>query len=107
VSPVKYEPGFYIPEDDILHSDCREHLRSRDVIHRFPTPKSIRSQLIPIIDPSTTATPFPSPRAERWGHVSLTCSLCQVAYSPLGVRTRELEAYGSVFSTGEVWRRPA
>jgi hypothetical protein len=28
VSPVKYEPGFYIPEDDILHSHRREHLKS-------------------------------------------------------------------------------
>jgi hypothetical protein len=28
VSPVKYEQGFYIPEDDILHSHCREHLKS-------------------------------------------------------------------------------
>jgi hypothetical protein len=28
VSPVKYELGFYIPEDDILHSHCRESLRS-------------------------------------------------------------------------------
>jgi hypothetical protein len=27
VSPVKYELGFYIPEDDILHSDRRENLR--------------------------------------------------------------------------------
>jgi hypothetical protein len=25
VSPVKYEMGFYIPEDDILHSHCREN----------------------------------------------------------------------------------
>jgi hypothetical protein len=24
VSPVKYELGVYIPEDDILHSHCRE-----------------------------------------------------------------------------------
>jgi hypothetical protein len=24
---VKYELGFYIPEDDILHSHCREDLR--------------------------------------------------------------------------------
>jgi hypothetical protein len=23
VSPVKYELGFYIPEDDILHSHCQ------------------------------------------------------------------------------------
>jgi hypothetical protein len=28
VSPVKYEPGSYIPEDDILHSHRRELLIS-------------------------------------------------------------------------------
>jgi hypothetical protein len=28
VSPVKFKLGFYIPEDDILHSDCHENLRS-------------------------------------------------------------------------------
>jgi hypothetical protein len=28
VSPVKYELGFYIPEDDNLHSDRRENLKS-------------------------------------------------------------------------------
>jgi hypothetical protein len=28
VSPVRYEQGFYIPEDDILHSDRRENLKS-------------------------------------------------------------------------------
>jgi hypothetical protein len=28
VSPVKYELGFYIPEDDILHSYHRENLKS-------------------------------------------------------------------------------
>jgi hypothetical protein len=27
VSPMKYELGFYIPEDDILHSHRRENLR--------------------------------------------------------------------------------
>jgi hypothetical protein len=25
---MKYELGFYIPEDDILHSHCREYLNS-------------------------------------------------------------------------------
>jgi hypothetical protein len=34
VSPVKYELGFYIPEDDILHSDRRENLKS--YIGSFP-----------------------------------------------------------------------
>jgi hypothetical protein len=28
VSPVKYKLGFYIPEDGILHSHCRENLKS-------------------------------------------------------------------------------
>jgi hypothetical protein len=28
VSPVRYELGFYIPEDGILHSHCRENLKS-------------------------------------------------------------------------------
>jgi hypothetical protein len=28
VSPVKYELGFYIPEDDILHSPRHENLKS-------------------------------------------------------------------------------
>jgi hypothetical protein len=28
VFPVKYELGFYIPEDDILHSHRRENLKS-------------------------------------------------------------------------------
>jgi hypothetical protein len=28
VSPVKYQLGFYIPEDDILHSHRRENLKS-------------------------------------------------------------------------------
>jgi hypothetical protein len=28
VSPVKYEMGFYIPEEDILHSHSRGNLKS-------------------------------------------------------------------------------
>jgi hypothetical protein len=28
MSPVKYELGFYIPEDDILHSHSRENVKS-------------------------------------------------------------------------------
>jgi hypothetical protein len=38
VSPVKYELGFYIPEDDILHGHCRQNLKSCIVylaIHRI------------------------------------------------------------------------
>jgi hypothetical protein len=32
VSPVKYGLGFYIPEDDILHSHRRENLKSYIVL---------------------------------------------------------------------------
>jgi hypothetical protein len=35
VSPVKYEMGFYIPDDDILHSHRRESLKSYRVLHNF------------------------------------------------------------------------
>jgi hypothetical protein len=31
VSPVRYELGFYIPEDDILHSHRHENLKSYKV----------------------------------------------------------------------------
>jgi hypothetical protein len=34
MSPVRYELGFYIPEDDILHSHCRENLESY-ISHNF------------------------------------------------------------------------
>jgi hypothetical protein len=36
VSPVKYELGFYIPEDDILHSHCRENLKCYIVLGCSP-----------------------------------------------------------------------
>jgi hypothetical protein len=32
VSPVKYQLGFYIPEDGILHSYCRENHKSYIVL---------------------------------------------------------------------------
>jgi hypothetical protein len=35
VSPVKYELGFYISEDGILHSDRRENLISYNIPSRF------------------------------------------------------------------------
>jgi hypothetical protein len=31
VSPVKYELGFYIPEDGVLHSHCRETVKSYNI----------------------------------------------------------------------------
>jgi hypothetical protein len=33
VSAVKYELGFYIPEDTILHSHRRENLKSYILLH--------------------------------------------------------------------------
>jgi hypothetical protein len=32
VSAVRYELGFYIPEDGFLHSHCAENLRSYSVV---------------------------------------------------------------------------
>jgi hypothetical protein len=45
VSPVRYELGFYIPEDAILHSHCRENLRSYYVY--FIKPGLVRVYLGP------------------------------------------------------------
>jgi hypothetical protein len=36
MSPVKYELGFYIPEDDILHSPRRENLKSYNPVCGYP-----------------------------------------------------------------------
>jgi hypothetical protein len=38
VSPVRYELGFYISEDDILHSHCREHLKPDLIPFSFRVP---------------------------------------------------------------------
>jgi hypothetical protein len=35
MSPVRYELGFYIPEDAIPHSHCREGLKSYIVLYTF------------------------------------------------------------------------
>jgi hypothetical protein len=37
VSPVKYELGSYIPEDDILHSHRRENLNSDNQVYHSST----------------------------------------------------------------------
>jgi hypothetical protein len=48
VSPVKYELGFYIPEDDILHSHRRENLKSYEgpYVRRHDTPGSVVRSII-------------------------------------------------------------
>jgi hypothetical protein len=48
VSPVKYELGFYIPEDDILHSYRREHLKSYIVL-------PFRAQWLVYVPPALTS----------------------------------------------------
>jgi hypothetical protein len=46
VSSVKYELGFYILEDDILHSHCRVNLKSYELLH-------CSKNSITIYDPAT------------------------------------------------------
>jgi hypothetical protein len=41
-----YELGFYIPEDGILHSHCRENLKSYIVLQKFT---EVSDTLIPSI----------------------------------------------------------
>jgi hypothetical protein len=35
MTPVRYELGFYIPEDDLLHSHRRENLKSYILLFMF------------------------------------------------------------------------
>jgi hypothetical protein len=39
VSPVRYELGFYIPEDGIHHSDRGEHLKSYIALTGWTLPR--------------------------------------------------------------------
>jgi hypothetical protein len=48
VSPVKYEVGFYIPEDDILHSHRRENLKSYIGNSLFVGSGSIKKRTAPL-----------------------------------------------------------
>jgi hypothetical protein len=43
VSPVKYELGFHIPEDGVLHSHRRENLKSYIVVLLIPRKSQIVS----------------------------------------------------------------
>jgi hypothetical protein len=43
VSPMRYHLGFYIPADGILHSRCRENLRSYQVV-LFDVPGGLSAQ---------------------------------------------------------------
>jgi hypothetical protein len=45
MSPVKYELSPYIPEDDILHSHCREKLQILQVMKLFQIRTQIHLQL--------------------------------------------------------------
>jgi hypothetical protein len=56
MSPVKYELGFYIPEDDILHSHCRENLKAY-MFHMYQ---------------SSVTAPF---QARKWHYFEQTKSL--------------------------------
>jgi hypothetical protein len=47
VSPVKYELGFYIPEDDILHSHRRDNLKAYIIIIDWKLVCAIRLQSAP------------------------------------------------------------
>jgi hypothetical protein len=47
VSPVKYELGFYIPEDDILHSHRRENHKSNILKCSWIYDKTLKVQFKP------------------------------------------------------------
>jgi hypothetical protein len=61
VSPVRHELGFYIPEDDILHSHRRENLKSNlgsVYISRILQWKTRSNLLVIIVSTSNVYTEF-------------------------------------------------
>jgi hypothetical protein len=48
VSPVKYELGFYIPEDDILHSHRRDDLKSYRCVTAYDKRQPVMSANRPL-----------------------------------------------------------
>jgi hypothetical protein len=53
VSPVKYELGFYIPEDDILHSHYRVHIKSSIAAIPSTVRHCVVSEFLLFLTPST------------------------------------------------------
>jgi hypothetical protein len=58
VSPVKYELGFYIPEDDILHSHRREDLRICTLPQMLTAMVDIRKNMQPAREKPELHTQF-------------------------------------------------
>jgi hypothetical protein len=46
MSPVKYELGFYIPEDDILHGHRRVNLKSYSFVLVYTSKSYVSPQFI-------------------------------------------------------------
>jgi hypothetical protein len=68
VSPVKYEVGFYIPDDDILHSHRSDDLKSYD------TP-FLWSRQVTNASSQREVSPHKSARVEVTSHGQLEDSL--------------------------------
>jgi hypothetical protein len=61
VSPMRYELGFYIPEDGVLHSHRRENLNSLLGQLFLPSPKSFQLSYRPATSISAGERPLSSP----------------------------------------------
>jgi hypothetical protein len=84
VSPVKYELGFYIPEDNILHSDRRESLKSyvigfffRNSFGALPSGRAVE-------DVAKSLTPI-AVHVNSWASRHVTVLFCACQVGPLRV----------------------
>jgi hypothetical protein len=86
---VKYELGFYIPEDDILYSHCRGNLRSYEILSsdvRFVLEVSIfpfgaQPPALAVTAPSVPARTNPLWR----GAARAACNVCTPHYTACSV----------------------
>jgi hypothetical protein len=73
VSPVKYELGLYIPEDDILHTHRRENLKFALFYSRIYSPLEVHTYICDFADFISLFS------VHRWSRMQLirSVSLCK------------------------------
>jgi hypothetical protein len=101
VSPVKYEQGFYIPEDGILHSHRRENVKSykrRMISFSVPSERakwliSVQSATHPAESPSLCPVTMRKRRSDR-SSLSVDTHECPIiSRVPRGWHRRRVRAF--------------
>jgi hypothetical protein len=102
VSPVRYELSFYIPEDDILHSHSREHLKSYITLTGWTL--QWRSNVSPV--KYKLGFYISEDSSLHWDFRSCSCETNVVTFSPANAWKPNVELPYVPFSSYPELRRP-